>query len=105
MLGLLLGAVVLGVIVSVMEGDFPEFLPLLGCVIVVSAASFVTSLLIGETENVLLAFAPLVVAAGAGGVAISGLLGMTVKRASIAAGIYLFVNLLIAVGFLLVFGD
>ena len=104
MLGLLLGAVTLGIIISAMEGDFPEFLPLLGCVIAVFAASFVAGLLIGPTDSLALAVVPPVAGAVAGGVTISALLGMELKRAWIAAGIYLLVQVTIALTILFAFG-
>ena len=105
MIGLLLGALILGVIISVMEDDFPDFLPLLGCVVVVFLASWGAAIAIGDTQSILLSFVPLIVGAFAGGIAISAFIGMTVKRATIAAASYLGVQLAFALIIALVFGS
>lgn len=85
MLGLFLGAAILGVIITVMEdGEFPGWWPLLGCVLIASVPSFAV-VISGAVEYAL-------PAALAGAIlccfAIMFLCQMTLKRAAIAAGIY-----------------
>ena len=87
MLGLLIGAAVLGTIITIMEdGEFPGWWPLLGCVFVSSlpgiilrftGAPSLTYLLLAILASAVLAW-----------LAIAGLCEMTFKRAAIAAGIY-----------------
>lgn len=86
LLSLVVGAGVLGIIIVLMEeGDFPGWFPMVLCVLAaVIPAAIVNSLIPPEFFLVGLA-----VGAVAAGLAISALCGMTLKRASIAAGIYL----------------
>ena len=89
MIGLLLGAANLGVIITVMEGgEFPGWGKMIVCVLAaVIPATIVNAMLPPDLFIVGLA-----VGAVCAGFAISALIGMDVKRASIAAGIYLAVQ-------------
>ena len=81
---LVVSAGVLGIIIAVMEeGDFPGWISMSICVVATMVPTAVISLLVP------LPFLGAVVGAICGGFAISATCGMTVKRASIAAGIFL----------------
>lgn len=89
------GAAALGIIIAAMEeGEFPGWGRMCVCVLATSVASAVA----GALSPV----APLVVgpAVGAvvGGVVISATCGMSVRRASIAAGIYLAIQIALGWG-------
>ena len=85
MLGLLIGAAVLGIIIVVMEkGEFPGWGKMILCVLAASIPSFVLSRLLPPE----LFFVPLLVGAVCAGLAISYTTGMGLKRAFIAAAIY-----------------
>lgn len=96
MIGLLIGAGILGVIIMVMEedGEFPGWFAMIGCVL----AATVPAGLINAFLPPGLFMVGLAVGAGVAGLAISALCGMSVKRASIAAGIYLAIQVAISVG-------
>ncbi len=86
MLGLIIGAGILGLIIAAMEqGEFPGWGKMIVCVLVaVIPAAIINALLPPELFVIGLA-----VGAVCAGLAISATCGMSVKRASIAAGIYL----------------
>jgi hypothetical protein len=86
MLGLLVGAALLGIIIAIMEdGEFPGWFRVTLCSL---AALLPTGIVNAFLPNVL-SFVGAIVGAVVGGFAISALCGMSVKRASIAAGIWL----------------
>ena len=85
MLGLLIGAGILGVIIMVMEeGDFPGWGTLIICVL----AAVIPSAVISATVPEGLVLLGPVVGAVCSGLAISATCGMSVKRSCIAAGIF-----------------
>lgn len=89
MLGLLLGAGVLGIIIAVMDdGEFPGWFPLIGCVL----AAIVPAAIINAFLPPSLFIVGLAVGAIAAGCAISAMCGMSVQRSSIAASIFLAVQ-------------
>jgi hypothetical protein len=101
MLGIILGAAILGVIIAVMEGgDFPGWGKMFLCVL----AAVIPAAIINALLPSWLFFIGLIVGAACAGVAISAACGMSVKRASIAAGIYLLIQFLISLTFQLVTG-
>jgi hypothetical protein len=86
MLGLLVGAALLGIIIAIMEdGEFPGWFRVTLCSL---AALLPTGIVNAFLPNVL-SFVGAIVGAVVGGFAISALCGMSVQRASIAAGIWL----------------
>ena len=89
MLAIILGAGILGIIIAVMEeGEFPGWGKMIICVLAaVIPAAIINALLPSELFIVGLA-----VGAVCAGLAISATCGMSVKRASIAAGIYLVIQ-------------
>ncbi|ADG69256.1 hypothetical protein Plim_3443 [Planctopirus limnophila DSM 3776] len=89
MLGLFLGAAILGLIISIMEeGEFPGWGKMIVCVLAaVIPAAILNAFLPPELFLVGLA-----VGAFCAGCAISALCGMSVQRAAIAASIYLGIN-------------
>jgi hypothetical protein len=85
-LGLILGAGILGIIIAVMEeGEFPGWGKMILCVLVAVIPAAIINALLPPGLFVI----GLAVGAGCAGLAISATCGMSVKRASIAAGIYL----------------
>lgn len=94
MLGLLIGAGILGTIIAVMEeGDFPGWISMVICVLAaVLPAGIVNAFIPPELFIVGLA-----VGAGCAAVAISAFCGMSVKRAAIAASIYLGIQVVISI--------
>jgi hypothetical protein len=88
-IGLVISAGILGLVVAVMEeGEFPGWGAMIACVLAaVIPSGIINSFLPPE-------FFMVGLAAGAvcAGFAISALCGMTVKRATIAAGIYLVIQ-------------
>lgn len=102
MLGLLLAAGILGVIIAVMEdGEFPGWLNMIACVLAALVlAGVVNAFLPPELFIVGLAIGAL-----CAGLAISFLCGMSVKRASIAASIYLAAQIALSIGLTLAFGS
>jgi hypothetical protein len=96
MLGVLLGAGILGIIIAVMEQDeFPGWGKMILCVL----AAAVPALIINLFLPPFLFFIGLAVGAVCAGFAISALCGMSVKRACIAAGIYLAIQTAISLVF------
>lgn len=86
MLGILLGAAILGFIIAAMEeGEFPGW----GVMIVCVLAALVPAAVINALLPPSLFLVGLAVGAGCAGVAISAMCGMGLKRASIAAAAYL----------------
>ena len=104
MLGVLIGAFVLGAIICAMEGDFPDLFPLAGCVVGTSLAGLLTRLLLVDLNAAWTPFLALFVSALACVVLVSWLLGMELKRALTAASIYFGVQMAIATGFQLILG-
>jgi hypothetical protein len=98
MLGILLGAAVLGVIITVMEeGDFPGWFPMIMCVLAASVPAGIVNAL---TPPALFFLGPAVGTACVT-VAISYFCQMTVRRAFIAASIYFAFQ--VALGILLLY--
>jgi hypothetical protein len=99
MLGILIGSAILGIIIAVMEQDeFPGWGKMILCVL----AAGIPALIINMLLPPILFFIGLAAGAVCGGIAISALCGMSVKRASIAAGIYLGIQAAISLVFYLV---
>ncbi|HKB03929.1 MAG TPA: hypothetical protein VKD90_17030 [Gemmataceae bacterium] len=96
MLGLIIGAAFLGIIIAIMEqGDFPGWGPMvLSALAALIPAAIINALLPRE-----LFFIGLAVGAVCAGFVISATCGMSVKRACIAAGIYLAIQTAISLGF------
>ncbi len=93
MLGILLGAGVLGLIVATMEeGDFPGWGAMSVCVL----AAVIPAAIINAFLHPALSFIGLTVGAVCAGFAISATCGMSVKRAIIAAAIFLVTQTLIS---------
>jgi hypothetical protein len=100
MFGLLIDAALIGIIIAVMEGgDFPGWLPALGCAVVISLGTYVIQLGLVEVIGSAGAWLGIVLGALLGGVVISALCGMSVKRAAIAASIFLGVKIVIGLAF------
>jgi hypothetical protein len=86
MLGLIVGAALLGIIIAIMEeGEFPGWFRVIACAL----ATMLPTAIVNAFLPNFLAFVGAIVGAVVGGFAISALCGMSVKRASIAAGIWL----------------
>jgi len=92
MLGIIIGAGVLGGIIAVLEeGEFPGFLPMIACILAASIpAAIINTLLPREFF-----FIGLAVGAVCAGFAISALCGMSVKRSMLAVGIYFVVMIVL----------
>jgi hypothetical protein len=96
MLSIIIGAGVLGLIVAVMEqGEFPGWGGMILCVL----AAIIPAAIINALLPPALFIIGLAVGAVCAGFAISAACGMTVKRASIAAGIYLALQVGISLAF------
>jgi hypothetical protein len=96
MLGLVLGAGILGIIIAVMEGgEFPGWGKMVLCVL----AAVIPAAIINALLPPGLFIIGLAVGAGCAGLAISATCGMSVQRASIAAAIYLGVQSAISLAF------
>ena len=96
MLGIILGAAILGIIIAVMEqGEFPGWGKMIICVLAAVIPATIINLLLPPSLFII----GLAVGAACAGFAISATCGMSVKRASIAAGIYLAIQTVISVGF------
>ena len=94
-LGLLIGAGILGIIIAVMEQDeFPGWWKMMGCV----SAAVIPAAIINALLPPALFIIGLAVGAVCAGFAISATTGMSVKRAGIAAGIYLAIQTAISFG-------
>jgi hypothetical protein len=95
MLGLLIGAGILGLIVAIMEQDeFPGWGKMILCVL----AAVVPAAIINALLPPGLFLIGLTVGACCAGLVISATTGMTVKRASAAAAIYLGIETLFMTG-------
>lgn len=100
MLGLILGAGILGIIIAAMEqGEFPGWGKMIVCVLAAVIPAAVVNALVPPEAFI----AGLAVGAGCAAVAISATCGMSVKRAAIAAGIYLAVQTVISFAMLAMF--
>ena len=89
MCGIVLGAAILGIIIAVMEeGEFPGWGSMIVCVL----AALIPAAVINAILPDALFFIGLAVGAICAGVAISATCGMSLKRASIAAAIYLVIQ-------------
>lgn len=98
-MGTLLGAAILGVIITVMEeGEFPGWFPMIMCVLAAGVPEGIISVL---TPPALFFIGPAVGTACAT-VAISYFCQMTVNRAFIAASIYFAFRMALAVLFLFI---
>jgi len=96
MLAILLGAAILGIIIAVMEeGEFPGWMRMILCVLVAVIPAAIVNAFLPPGLFII----GLAVGAVCAGFAISALCGMSVKRASIAAGIYLAIQAAISFGF------
>jgi hypothetical protein len=84
-LALILGAGILGIIIALMEeGEIPGWGKMIVCVLAAVIPAAIINALLPPGLFVI----GLAVGAGCAGLAISATCGMSVKRASIAAGIY-----------------
>lgn len=100
MLGLILGAAILGIIIAAMEQDeFPGWGKMIICVL----AAIVPAAIINAMLPPEVFFVGLVVGAACAAVAISATCGMSFKRAGIAAGIYLGVQVVISLALSAIF--
>ena len=95
MLGLVLGAAILGIIIAAMEGEFPGWGKMLICVLAAVIPAAIINLLLPPGLFII----GLAVGTVCAGFAISAITGMGVKRACIAAGIYLAIQVAISLGF------
>ncbi|OWK35807.1 hypothetical protein [Fimbriiglobus ruber] len=100
MLGLILGAAVLGIIIAAMEqGEFPGWGKMVICVLAaVVPAAIVNALVPPE-----LFFIGLAVGAICAGFAIMVTCGMTFQRSFVAAGIYLAIQVVLSLGLRAIF--
>jgi hypothetical protein len=86
MLSLIVGAALLGIIIAVMEeGEFPGWFRVIACALATLLPKGIVNAFLPNA----LSFVGAIVGAVIGGFAISALCGMSVQRASIAAGIWL----------------
>jgi hypothetical protein len=93
MLGLILGAGILGVIISVMEREgFPGWLPMVFSVLATAIPAWIINALLPPELFII----GLAVGALCAGCVISATCGMSVKRATIAASIYLGIQLVLS---------
>jgi hypothetical protein len=93
LLGLIIGAGILGIIIAVMEqGEFPGWGKMILCVLAAAIPAGIINMLLPEA----LFFVGLIVGAVCAGFAISAACGMGVKRATIAASIYLGIQVVIS---------
>ena len=98
MLGIILGAAILGGIIAIMqEGEFPGWWSMIFCVLAATIPASLINLALPPS----LFIVGLAVGAFCAGLAISALLGMTVKRATIAAAIYLAIQSCISIAIML----
>ena len=90
MLALIIGAGILGIIIVVMEGgDFPGWATVILCAL----AALIPAAVVNAFLPPNLFFVGLLVGAVCAGVAIAATFGMSVKRAFIAASIYLAIQI------------
>jgi hypothetical protein len=98
MLGLILGAGILGIIIAAMEqGEFPGWGRMILCVLAATIPAAIINALLPPALFII----GLAVGAVCAGFAISAATGMGVKRATIAGGIYLAIQAAISLAFLL----
>jgi hypothetical protein len=96
MYGIMIGAALLGIIIAVMEqGEFPGWGKMIICVLAAVIPATIINLLLPPQLFII----GLVVGAACAGMAIAATCGMRVKRASLAAGIYLVIQAAISAGF------
>jgi hypothetical protein len=96
MLGIILGAAILGIIIAVMEqGEFPGWGTLIACVLAAVIPATIINLVLPPGLFII----GLAVGAVCAGLVISATCGMGVKRAIIAASIYLAIQVGISFGF------
>lgn len=100
MLGIIIGAAILGIIIAVMEGDeFPGWGKMVICVLAAGIpAAIINAILPPE-----LFFIGVLVGAVCAMFAIMATCGMGMKRAAIAAGIYFAVQIVISLAFAVIF--
>ncbi len=92
---ILVGAAVLGIIIMAMEkGEFPGWVKMIICVLAANVPSILIHAVLGP-EHWILGVALGTVCAG---MVISALLGMSIKRACIAAGIYFLFQIALGYG-------
>jgi len=93
-LGLLIGAAILGGIIAVMEqGDFPGFLPMIACILAANVPAAIVNLFLPPT----LFIVGLGVGTVCAGFVISALCGMSFKRSMIAVGIYFAIMIVVGI--------
>jgi hypothetical protein len=98
MVGLVIGAAILGIIIAVMEeGEFPGWIKMILCVLAASVPAAIINALLPASSFLV----GLVVGAVCAGFVIAATCGMSVKRACIAAGIYLAIQTAISLAFFL----
>jgi hypothetical protein len=93
MLGILVGAAILGLIITVMEqGEFPGWPKMIGCILAFAIPNIILTLALPPG----LFFVGILVGAICATFAISYLVGMVIKRAAIAVGIFVGIQLAIS---------
>jgi hypothetical protein len=96
MFGIIFGAAILGIIIAVMEqGEFPGWGKMIICVL----AAVIPALIVNALLPASLFIVGLAVGSVCAGFSISATCGMSVKRASIAAAIYLAIQAAISLAF------
>ena len=101
MCGLVVGAAVLGIIIMTMEkGEFPGWGKMILCVLAAAIPELILSKAL--EPSLVTALVAVLVGAVCSGFAISATCGMSLKRASIAAGIYLVIKLALVFGFMFI---
>ena len=99
MLGILFGAALLGFIVMIVERDeFPGWGKMIVCVL----ATAIPAIVVNHFLPVELFIIGLLVGALSGGFLLMAFCGMTIKRASIAMGIYLGIQIVLSLLLLLI---
>ena len=99
LIGLFVSAALLGIIIAVMEeGDFPGWIAMIVCVLAASVPAAIVNALLPPG----LFIVGLAVGAVCAGFAISAMCGMSVKRATIAASVYLGIRAAISLAFYLI---
>ncbi len=100
MLGIIIGAAILGIIIAAMEeGEFPGWGKMVVCVL----AAVIPNVILNQVLPPGLFFVGILVGAGCAMIAIMATCGMGPKRAGIAAGIYFAVQLVIGFAFAIIF--
>lgn len=95
---LFVGAAILGIIIAIMEdGEFPGWFQMIMAVLAAGIPAAIVNAFLPPP----MFFVGLAVGAVCAGIAISAMFGMTVKRASIAVGIYFVIVSGIELGFFL----